>query len=426
MNIFYLEWNSFCNEDMFSVLQELGHTVIKIPFAGHNLSEEEVAGLLDRKMQQSSCDFLFSFNYFPKVSNVCKERGIRYVSWVYDSPHIHAYSYTVLNPCNYIFLFDYAMYEELHNAGIKTVYYLPLAIHDTRLARLKNTAEKRAKYAGDVSFVGSLYSEPKHRVYDKFQNIGGYARGYLDGLIQAQLHVQGYNFLQEMLTPDIVAEMQKAYPTDPNAQSVLSPEGIYADYVLARQVTAIERREILEMLGCMDKPESMEMPDDMDKLKGMEMPDDMDELKGMEMQRRLHRIDLYTHDSQVAIPGVRNRGLVDYYDEMPYVFMNSKINLNITLRSIKTGIPLRALDIMGCGGFLLTNYQAELFEYFEAGKDFVYYTDQEDLLAKVDYYLEHEEERKQIAENGCRKVREQHNMRLRVQHILDILAGERE
>lgn len=414
MNIFYLEWNSFCNEDMFEVLQELGHRVIKIPFVGHMTPEEEIAGLLDKKLQQSSCDFLFSFNYFPKVSNVCKERGIRYVSWVYDSPHIHAYSYTVLNSCNYIFLFDYAMYEELSNAGIKTVYYLPLAIHDTRLSGLVNTVEKKTKYACDISFVGSLYSEQKHRVYDKFQKIDRYTKGYLDGLVCAQLHVQGYNFLQEMLTPDIVAEMQKAYPTDPNAQSVLSPEGIYADYVLARQVTAIERREILEQLGCMDKSESMEILDDMAKS------------KGRETQRRLHRIDLYTHDSQVAIPGVRNRGLVDYYDEMPYVFMNSKINLNITLRSIKTGIPLRALDIMGCGGFLLTNYQAELFEYFEADRDFVYYTDQEDLQAKVAYYLEHEEERNRIAESGCRKVREQHNMRLRVQHILDVLAGERE
>ena len=38
------------------------------------------------------------------------------------------------------------------------------------------------------------------------------------------------------------------------------------------------------------------------------------------------------------------------------MFANSKVNLNITLRNIKTGIPLRALDIMGAGGFLLTNY----------------------------------------------------------------------
>lgn len=388
MNIFYLEWNSFCNEDMFEVLKELGHGVVKIPFGGHTVSEEEIGRLLDEKCRQSACDFLFSFNYFPKASKACQERGIKYVSWVYDSPHIHAYSYTVLNSCNYIFLFDYAMYEELKNAGINTVHYLPMAIHDGRLARLKNTPERQMKYSSEVSFVGSLYTEPKHRVYDKFQNISGYARGYLDGLVRAQLNVHGYNFLQEMLTPEIVAEMQKAYPTDPNAETVLAPEAIYADYVLARQVTSIERKEILEKLGAK------------------------------------YPVDLYTYDKNVEISGVKNKGLVDYYDEMPFVFMNSKINLNISLRSIKTGIPLRAFDIMGNGGFLLTNYQAELFEYFEPGVDFEYYTDLEDLLAKVDFYLTHEEARKQIADNGCKKVRQQHNMKVRMHTILEVLAGE--
>ena len=47
---------------------------------------------------------------------------------------------------------------------------------------------------------------------------------------------------------------------------------------------------------------------------------------------------------------------------MPYVFRNSRINLNITLRSIKSGIPLRCMDIYGAGGFLLSNYQTDLFD----------------------------------------------------------------
>lgn len=391
MNIFYLEWKSFCNEDMFEILQEMGHNVIRIPFQGINESEEVINELLNKSLQNTSCDFLFSFNYFPKVSNCCDCHNIRYVSWVYDSPYIHAYSYTVLNPCNLIFLFDYAMYEELKNAGIPTVYYLPLAVNHKRLGILKNRQEMMQRHSSDISFVGSLYSEQKHRIYDKFQNIGGYTRGYLDGLVRAQIHVQGTNFLQEMLSEDILKELERAYPTDPNASTVLSPEALYADYVLARQVTAIERREILEMLGA---------------------------VYGVHQQKLIH---LYTHDKKLQLSGICNKGPVDYYDEMPYVFLNTKINLNISLRSIKTGIPLRALDIMGCGGFLLTNYQEEMFQYFEPDRDFVYYTDYNDLIAKIDYYLRHDEEREKIAENGCRKVRDEHNLKLRVEHILSEL-----
>lgn len=385
MKIFYLEWNSFCNEDMFDTLAEMGHTVIKIPFSGIKVTEEEAEKLLEDELKKNDCDFLFSFNYFPNVSKCCNKLNVKYVSWVYDCPYIHVYSYTVLNTCNYIFLFDYALYSELKGGGIDTVYYLPLAVNEKRLSAIKCGVRESSKYSGDVSFVGSLYTEQKHRIYEKFQDIAPYARGYLDGIIQAQLRVQGYNFLQELLSEGILEELQKAYPTDPNSESAMTPEAIYADYVLSRQVTAIERKEILQLLALN------------------------------------HKVYLYTYDKSVSIPGVVNKGKIDYYDDMPYVFMNSKINLNITLRSIKTGIPLRALDIMGSGGFLLTNYQEEMFEYFEADKDFVYYTDYDDLRDKVAYYLEHEQERKEISHNGCEKVRKSHNLRSRMEEILEIL-----
>ena len=47
----------------------------------------------------------------------------------------------------------------------------------------------------------------------------------------------------------------------------------------------------------------------------------------------------------------------------------------MTIRNIRTGIPLRVWDILGAGGFLLTNFQVELPDYFENGKDIVYYED---------------------------------------------------
>ena len=105
---------------------------------------------------------------------------------------------------------------------------------------------------------------------------------------------------------------------------------------------------------------------------------------------------------------------------MPLVFKQSRINLNIALRGIKSGIPLRAYDIMGAGGFLLSNFQADFLEYFIPGEDFVYYESKEDLLKKVDYYLAHEEERKAIARNGYDRVSAGHTYRHRVREMLDL------
>ena len=99
-------------------------------------------------------------------------------------------------------------------------------------------------------------------------------------------------------------------------------------------------------------------------------------------------------------------GPVKYSDEMPCVFRYSKLNLCPTLKCIQSGIPLRALDIMGSRGVLLSNWQPELAEYFEDGKDCIMYESMEDALAKADFYLQHEDLRKQIAVNGYQKVKE--------------------
>lgn len=385
LNILYLEWNSFCNEDMYEVLEEMGNHVIRISFNGVKQRAEEVMEEIAKQQRNQSIDFVFSFNYFPEVSTCCQNLGLKYVSWVYDSPYIHVYSYTVVNKCNYIFLFDHAVYSELKQSGIETVYYLPLGVNEKRMSRLSNTQKRQGSFRADVSFVGSLYSEQKHNLFQRFQKMDPFVRGYLEGLMKAQQYVQGSYFLQDMLTDGVIAEMEKIYPTNPNDTTVLSPRAIYADYVLARHVTANERKEIIEKVG------------------------------------EKYPLVLYTYDKTVNFAGVENRGFVDYYNDMPYVFQNSKINLNITLRSIKTGIPLRAFDIMGSGGFLLSNYQEEMFQYFEPGNDFVYYEDYDDLCEKIAYYLEHDEERIQIAKNGQQKVFANHTLRQRVEIIMETI-----
>ena len=105
---------------------------------------------------------------------------------------------------------------------------------------------------------------------------------------------------------------------------------------------------------------------------------------------------------------------------MPHVFRNSKINLNITLRSIRTGIPLRALDIMGCGGFLLSNYQEELKEFFSEDKELVMFYSLEDCLEKIDYYLDHEDERKHIATAGRKAVEEKFSYKDQLVKLLNM------
>ena len=108
---------------------------------------------------------------------------------------------------------------------------------------------------------------------------------------------------------------------------------------------------------------------------------------------------------------------------MPLVFHYSKINLNITSKSIHDGLPLRIFDVLGCGGFLLTNYQTELAQWFTPGRDLEYYTGEDDLLEKVDYYLTHEEDRVEIAHNGYETVKKYHNYPERLLQMISLAYG---
>lgn len=97
-----------------------------------------------------------------------------------------------------------------------------------------------------------------------------------------------------------------------------------------------------------------------------------------------YKVNVYSNSDVSDLLRIQYCGSVDYWSEMPKVFRMSKINLNFTIPNIKSGIPLRIWDVLGCGGFLLTNYQAEIPYYFKEGEDLVCFDSLEDLCERWD------------------------------------------
>ena len=60
---------------------------------------------------------------------------------------------------------------------------------------------------------------------------------------------------------------------------------------------------------------------------------------------------------------------------------------------------------MGCVGFVLTNYQPELEEYFTNSVDFVSYGSMDEAVELAKYYLRNDDARMKIAQSGYEKVK---------------------
>lgn len=90
--------------------------------------------------------------------------------------------------------------------------------------------------------------------------------------------------------------------------------------------------------------------------------------------------------------------------EMYQIYKDSKICLNDYVDTAGgIGFNQRMFEVMGVGGFLLTRRAPNFEEHFPEGI-FATYENDEDCIQKIQYYLDHPEERKQIAEAGRKYI----------------------
>lgn len=112
-----------------------------------------------------------------------------------------------------------------------------------------------------------------------------------------------------------------------------------------------------------------------------------------------------------------------WFEEMSKVVNSTKIIIDVLTKENRDAINLKNFQIPACGGFLITERTEQLLELFEEDKDIVCYSTVEELRAKCEYYLEHENERKKIAQNAYAKVVKGNNTLLdRAKQILDTVS----
>ena len=390
--IIYFETVEIQIKDIPQVLSNLGFAVqsVNLQITMEKFQREVCDKVID-VLKQKKADYAISYDFVPTIAQACLEANIPYISWVYDDPQQELYTQYVHYPSNYIFVFDRQQQRRLEQIGIRNVYHMPLAIYGDKVKQALQQDEKyTGQYEADIAFVGQLYHNDslEHFVEQAASNVQTEMR---ESIERCFLTWDGQNGMHGGMSDSCVQyfskigghKVERMYP-------YCTEQFYYEAAVLSRMLASRERAAVLNALA------------------------------------EKYDVNFYTFDKDVK--GLNERVKVrpgaKYDTEVSHVYRQSKINLNITLHCIETGISQRVFDVMAAGGFLLSNYQEELEELFVPGEDLIIYHNMEELQYYVAYYLEHEEERQRIAKNGQAKVLELHDFHTRMSQVLDIVKEE--
>ncbi|MBQ9233163.1 MAG: DUF3880 domain-containing protein, partial [Lachnospiraceae bacterium] len=156
MNILYIDYQMYGKEDIIEAFMSLGHNVFStdVPVC-YEEDKEKMISLLDKDMPDSGCEIAFTSNYHPEVSGLCQKHGMKYISWTYDSPLIALYHPSILNECNYVFIFDSEEVRRLRACRARHVYYMPLGINPDRLDGITISEQDKKIFGAEVSLVAS-------------------------------------------------------------------------------------------------------------------------------------------------------------------------------------------------------------------------------------------------------------------------------
>lgn len=386
MRVLIYRYGSICEDDVIDSLKRLGIKVDEERAEIYNkeLTPSDGLALMRKWVDKNNYAFIFTINFFPWIAELCQIIKVRYISLIVDSPVLELYSNSIKREYNRVFLFDEELYKEFSPKNPSGFFHLPLCANTERTDKFIAQASPvlRQKYKSQISFVGSTYQEkcPYNRA-----KLSDYDRGFCNGLIEAQLGVYGYNFIEEHISDEFAARFLDSTPG-----SYRFPENCDENYraVVAQLYISVKVAE-------------------------------QERLRALKLLSDNFEVDFYTGSDTSGMPNIRNRGFAKSHEEMPLIFHESKINLNITAKSIRSGISLRVFDVLGCGGFLLTNYQKEIGEYFEIGKDLVTYDSIDSLKEICQYYLAHDDEREEIARHGYETVKKYHTYDVRMLQIID-------
>lgn len=109
-----------------------------------------------------------------------------------------------------------------------------------------------------------------------------------------------------------------------------------------------------------------------------------------------------------------------FLNELAQQYSKSKIVVNHTADQIKS-LNMRIFEGMSCGSLVITDYVPGQEKLFIDNQHYVIYNNHNELLEKIDYYLNHLDEAQKIASNGYNHLKSTHKYTNRAYQLIEII-----
>ncbi|MCB0319849.1 MAG: glycosyltransferase, partial [Bdellovibrionales bacterium] len=115
-------------------------------------------------------------------------------------------------------------------------------------------------------------------------------------------------------------------------------------------------------------------------------------------------------------------------EEYVKIFNATDVNLNLHSSTERDGVDPagdflnpRTFELAACEAFQLVDEREYLKEAFEPGKEIVTFSNREELVDRIHYYLDRPEERREIARNARSRVLKDHTYEHRIREMLSVI-----
>jgi spore maturation protein CgeB len=109
-------------------------------------------------------------------------------------------------------------------------------------------------------------------------------------------------------------------------------------------------------------------------------------------------------------------------EEKAKAYLSAKILINTVFYSEIEGVNCTLFEAAGCGAFQIADWKPSLPKLFEPEREIVTFRSGRELKEKVDYYLNHPEERLEIAHRAYLRAHREHTYEIRLTKIFDLLG----